>query len=170
MKARTKLRWWGVVACAALATTASADATYLQLPGVTGPSTATRYGGWFDVAQETVVLVPGVYDAARKATQSSCSAVLRTRLGAAGATVAQLVGGTIGTVKVERVNSSGARYYQAVLRNAVLTQQIMSFENGAESETLFFRFEAADVTTYDLKPDGSRGSGTQGSFNCLVGP
>lgn len=158
-----------LVASGALAAPAStADATYLQLPGVSGPSTAARYHGWFDVSYENVVLLPGSYDGDRKVASSSCTATVRTALGAAGASVAQLVGASVGNVRLETVSAAGQRHHQAVLRDAVLTQHLMAFENGVASDVLSFRFEAADLTTYDLRPDGSRGSGTQGTFDCLV--
>jgi hypothetical protein len=161
--------WCSLVASDAVASPASTtDATYLQVAGLSGPSTAARYHGWFDVSYENVVLVPGAYDGDRKVASSNCTATVRTALGAAGAAVAQMVGASIGTVKLETVSSAGLRHHMAVLRNAVLTQHLMVFENGVASDVLLFRFEAADLTTYDLKPDGSRGSGTQGSFECLI--
>ncbi|GEJ57758.1 hypothetical protein [Anaeromyxobacter diazotrophicus] len=162
----------GVAAAALLAASpAAADATYLQLPGITGPSTGTRYTGWFEVGQHQVVLMPGLYDPDRKAVVSRCQATIRTQLGTAGAAVAQLVGGSLGTVRLERVGPLDTLpLYQAILRNAVLVQQSTTFDAGAAYDTLALTFDGADVTTYQKKPDGSRASGTQGSFNCLLAP
>ncbi len=161
-----------VLASFLLAPSASAaDATYVQLAGVAGPSTTTRYSGWFEVAQDAVVLVPGVYHSDTKTVTSNCSATLRIRLGSAGGTVAQLVGASVGNVRLEMVRAPGGLpYYQAVLRNAVLTAESTSFDGGVEYDTLSLRFEAADVTTYQLKSDGTRGAGTQGTFNCMLAP
>jgi hypothetical protein len=147
----------------------AADATYVQLPGVSGPASTTRYSGWFEVAQESVALVPGVYHSDTRTVSSSCSATLRVRLGWAGGTVAQLIGASIGNVRLEMVRSAGALpYYQAVLRNAVLTAESSTFDGGVEYDTLSLRFEAVDLWTYQIKADGTRGAGTQGSFNCML--
>jgi hypothetical protein len=151
------------------ASPAIADVTYLQLPGLTGPLAGTRYTGWFEVSQQNVVLLPGVYDSGKKAVTTRCTAFIRTQLGAAGATVAQLVGGSLGTVKLERVASPDTfPLYQAVLRNVLLTQQSTTFDSGVAYDILSLTFEGADITTYQRKPDGSRASGTQGTFNCLL--
>ena len=63
MRTPGPLRFW-IVATIALpsAGPAAADATYLQRPGLTGPSSSSRYSGWFEVNQDNVVLLPGVYD------------------------------------------------------------------------------------------------------------
>lgn len=164
-----RLRWVVAVTLWCLgATPAVADSTYLLLPGVAGPSTGMRYGGWFEVSQHNLVLLPGFYDASTKAVRSRCTASIRTRLGAAGATVAQLVGGPIGNVRVERVGSRDETIHEAVLRNAVLLEESSWFDGGVAGETLTMSFEAVDLTTYDRRPDGSRASGTQGVFDCLV--
>lgn len=167
-----RLRFWALAAGAALAArSAAADVTYLQLPGLTGPSAGTRYSGWFEVSHDDLVLLPGVYDPDTKAVTTRCTASVRTQLGAAGATVAQLVGDALGSVRLERVSSADALpLYQVVLRNAVLTQQSTSFDGGVASDTLSLTFDGADVTTYQRKPDGSRASGSQGSFNCRLAP
>jgi hypothetical protein len=152
-----------------IARASAADATYVQLAGVAGPSNTTRYSGWFEVAQDSIVLVPGVYQPDTKTVSSNCSATLRVRLGSAGGTIAQLVGAGIGNVRLEMVRSPGTLpYYQAVLRNAVLTAESTTFDGGVEYDTLSLRFEAADVWTYQVKADGTRGAGTQGTFNCML--
>jgi hypothetical protein len=170
MAVATHIRRWALVVGVLVVSSASAgDVAYLQLPGFAGPTSGPRYSGWFEVTQNTVVLAPGSYGADTSSVTPNCTAMIRTRLASAGAAVAELVGAPVGNVKLERVAGPGeSPYYQAVLRNAVLTQHGSGFEAGVAYDVLWLRFDSIEVTTYEVKSDGTRGSGTQGHFSCLA--
>ena len=171
MSVRVPLRWWVAAFVLVGAEPAAADATYLQVPGLTGPAAGARYAGWFEVSQESIVLLPGVYDPARQVVTTRCLASIRTQLGAAGSTLSQLVGSSLGTLRLERVASPDKLpLYEAALRNVVLTQHSAAFDAGGAYDVLSLTFDAAEIATYQRKSDGSRASGTQGAFNCLLAP
>lgn len=142
---------------------------FLQIPGVTGGSTARGRAGWSDVQQHSLNLLPAVQDDKKKTYSSQCSAIIGVLLGAGAPATAELVGSPISSdVLIEAEHAeTGQTFYRAALKGAVITRDSLTQTDAFRSE-LTISFTKIVLTIWPQKADGTLDTPQTGILDCLA--
>ena len=152
------------VMCLAAPRAFAANSTFMLVPGIPGESADAHHANWIDVVGVTQTLIEGEH----RSAGPQCSIEVRKHLDIAGPRLwlAAVTGQTFDQIQIELVGSTGQRFYQILLNNAVVASITTTDDNTTPAEHITLNMASVTLTYWRQKADGTLDAPVTQTFGC----